>query len=328
MNIKKLIIVLIILVAIGGAGYKFFGAKIAGNVLSPEEAKATAEKFIKENLVQAGTEVAIKEVVEEGSLYKIVLSVGGQDYDSYISKDGAKFFPQVLNIKELESEKEKADAAAAAGTDTSAVAGSKVVAKSDKPAVELFVMAFCPYGVQAEGVMAPVFNLLKDKADIKVRFIASVTGDDINSVQSLHGPIEGIEDARQLCVAKNYGQETLWKYINSINKDCYPIYGDGDEVYKTCWQKAAKAAGINTAKIDSCVTDEGAALINAEKQAADQYGVSGSPTLVINGSKSNADRTPEGFKTAICEAFNNPPAECESVISSDAGATAPSGDCN
>ena len=296
-------------------------------IISPEEIKVMATSFINENLLQPGTEATIKEVSDENGMYKLKISLpggqdgNGQEVDSYVSKDGKKFFVSGLDVEEVKAKnqanKTPAEGEAQANTTTP---------KTDKPVVELFVMAFCPYGVQAEGVMAPVFDLLKDKADIKIRFIASVSGDDINNVQSLHGPIEGIEDARQLCVAKNYSQEILWKYITGINKDCYAIYRNGDDIYETCWKNAAKAAGVNAAKVENCVKSEGVALINAEDQAAKQYGVSGSPTLLINGVKSQAAWTPEGYKTAICGAFNNPPAECSEVLASTGAAA--SGGCN
>jgi predicted DsbA family dithiol-disulfide isomerase len=178
--------------------------------------------------------------------------------------------------------------------------------------------------VQAEAAMAPVVDLLGAKADIQVRFIASVSGDDINEVKSLHGAVEGIEDARQLCVAKNYSQETLWDYIGRINKDCYPVYRNGDDIYKTCWQKAAKDAGVSTGKLDACVAGEGVALIQKEDAAAKSNGVSGSPTLIINGVKYNGGRTPESYKQAICAGFATPPAECSETLSTD-GASADGG---
>jgi len=326
---KKIILsALVLSVIISGCS---LGNKNKMVVITPEAANELAGSFINENLLQPGTTATIKEVTEENGLYKVVVSLpggadgAGQEVDSYMSKDGKKFFVNGIDIAEVQAKNQanEADPNAAPADNGAAVT------KTDKPVVELFVMSFCPYGVQAEGVMAPVFDLLKDKADIKIRFIASIAGDDINNVQSLHGPVEGIEDARQLCVEKNHGKDVLWKYITNINKDCYPIYRNGDDVYKTCWQKAAKDAGItNTAKIDTCVKNEGVAMIGAEDQTAKQYGVTGSPTLVINGVKSNAARTPEGYKTAICAAFNNPPAECSETLVSADGAAAPSGGCN
>jgi len=43
--------------------------------------------------------------------------------------------------------------------------------KSDKPELKFFVMSFCPYGNQIEDVLRPVYDLLKDKADIIPHYI-------------------------------------------------------------------------------------------------------------------------------------------------------------
>jgi hypothetical protein len=288
-------------------------------VISLEEAKAKSLSFINSNLVQAGQEVTVKDAVEENGLYKIVINMSsGQEVITYITKDGGKFFPQVMDI--AETEKKIADQKASSTPETASTAP-----KSEKPKVELFVMGFCPYGVIAEQAMAPVYDLLKSKADININFIASVATDDINDVKSLHGTIEGIEDARQLCIEKNYSKDVLWKYVSEINEKCYPIYRQGDEAYATCWKTAAKNAGANASKIEACITKEGASLIKGEDVIAQGYGVSGSPTLIINGSKVNAARTPEGYKTAICGAFEKAPEECSKTLSSDG--TAATGGC-
>jgi len=47
-----------------------------------------------------------------------------------------------------------------------------------------------------------------------------------------------------------------------------------------------------------------------------QYGVRGSPTVVINGTTVSVDpRSPENFKQIICQAFNSPPEECSQTLS-------------
>jgi hypothetical protein len=296
------------------------------NILSLEDAKTKIVNFINNNLMQPGNQVSVKEITEEDGLYKVVVNTTqGQEITSYMTKDGSKFFPQVMDIAEIEKQAaERASQDQGTGTQTKTVAD---VTKAEKARAELFVMSFCPYGVIAETAMAPVIDLLGEKADIDVRFIASMPEgeDDINNVRSLHGPIEGIEDARQLCIAKNYDQDILWEYIGIINEKCYPIYRQGGDVYEECWTDAARGAGININTINSCVDGEGVELIKKEDKIAKQYGVTGSPTLIINGDKISAARNPEGYKTAICNGFTNPPEECEKVLSSE-GSSA-SGGC-
>lgn len=56
-------------------------------------------------------------------------------------------------------------------------------------------------------------------------------------------------------------------------------------------------------------------MMKAEESLAGQYGVSGSPTLIINGVLYNGARTADAYKQAICSAFNNAPAECSETLS-------------
>ncbi len=293
------------------------------SAISLDDAKKATADFINNYLMQPGSTVTVKEITEENGLYKAtVVLPDGSETTSYLSEDGATFFPQAMDI---------ADYAAKAKTQTdqqqAATAQSlNDIPKQDKAEAQLFVMGFCPYGVQAEQAMAPVVDLLGDKADIKIRYIVSVPGDDLAQVQSLHGTLEGYEDARQLCIAENYDTTTLWNYVKAIDNDCYPIYRNGDDAYEVCWKKAAVDAKINTAKIDSCVSNEGVGLIKAEDQNSQSNGVSGSPTLIINGVKYSGSRTPDAFKDAICAGFTNPPEECSQTLSTTAAAA--SGNCN
>ncbi|MFH1364935.1 MAG: hypothetical protein ABIH52_04780, partial [Candidatus Aenigmatarchaeota archaeon] len=56
------------------------------------------------------------------------------------------------------------------------------------------------------------------------------------------------------------------------------------------------------------------------RSRAGELGVTGSPTLVINGVRANVARNAESFKTAVCGAFNDAPGDCSTELSSDAAA--------
>jgi len=310
---KFLIMFLFVSLAASGCSLGGGGAK----VVSAEEAKKVAEDFINENLMQSGTKATIKEIVEENNLFKLTVSLpNDQEIVSYLSQDGEKFFPQVYDIQAVAKQAEEKAAAAAAAQEQAL----SEMPQTDRPVVELFVMSFCPYGVQAEEAMAPVVKILGAKADIKLRYIASLEGNDIKKVSSLHGPIEGLEDMRQLCAAKNYSQEKLWDYVMKIKADCYPVYSQGEAAYDKCWRQVAADTGLDAKKLDLCVSKEGAVLIKAEDQHSQENSVSGSPTLIINGQKVNPARTPEGYKQTICGAFNTAPEECGEVLAATAAA--------
>ena len=186
-------------------------------------------------------------------------------------------------------------------------------------------MAFCPYGIQAEAAMKPVVDLFGTNADIQVHFIANVGGTTPDSVQSLHGAVEAQEDLRQVCIMKYYDQKTLWKYIMPIDNNCSSLRSD-TTAYDTCWKNAATSAGINVSKIDACSTgSEGVNLLKADEALTTQYGISGSPTLLINGVTYNGERTADAYKAAICSGFTTQPSVCSQNLSSTAAAA--SGNC-
>jgi predicted DsbA family dithiol-disulfide isomerase len=237
-----------------------------------------------------------------------ISSAGGDSFASYhVTKDGKLFLPTAIDLTQKITE------------------GTQAINKTDKPEVNLFVMAFCPYGVQAENIMKPVVDLLGAKADIKVHFIVNVQGSTIDTVSSLHGASEAKEDARQVCIMKYYDQATYWKYLTDINTNCYPSYSDATKL-DACWKQAAQKFGIDTAKIETCAYgSEGLSLLKADEQLADQYGVSGSPTLIINGQVYSGSRTSDAFKEGICSAFTTAPSECSQALSTNS--TTASGNC-
>ncbi|MFH1822442.1 MAG: hypothetical protein ABH830_01960 [Patescibacteria group bacterium] len=272
--------------------------------IGPEEASAKAENFINNNLLQEGQKATVKEVTEEGGLYKVVVDIGsGQDVDSYITKDGKKFFPQVLDIEEIEGQNNQ-DTSAEPQPDINAV-------KSEKPVVELFVMSHCPYGTQIEKGMLPVIETLGDKIDFSLKFCS----------YAMHGETELKEELRQYCIQKNEPE----KFIAYLQ--CFLEAGDSEG----CVSKA----DINNSNLTSCISQTDSQykvtekfndqstwsggrypVFDVYKEDNSNYGVQGSPTLVINGGIVSSARDSVSLLNAICSAFNEQPAECSTQLSS------------
>lgn len=184
------------------------------------------------------------------------------------------------------------------------------VTKSDRPKVELFVMAYCPYGLQMEKAYLPAWNLLKNKADMDIKFVS----------YAMHGLKEVEENTRQYCIEQNQPA----KY------QAYLTCFTGKDDFKGCLAQS----GITEASLTSCVNatnNKFQTLVKYNDQTTwlsgrypvypidgdlnTKYGVEGSPTLVINGAQvEGVNRTADGVKKAICAAFNNPPAECGTTL--------------
>jgi len=282
------VLILLILIAVGLVVYlKNSNVK---KVLKPEEAKVVAEKFINENLVSASNKATVKSAVLEGDVYTIVLSVGGKDYTSYMTKYGEKFFESGIDMAKFAVENKAQNAAAASDTNTAAPVEN--APKTDKPKVELFVMTECPYGLQAEKGILPAFTALGNKIDAKIRFVHYF----------MHGDKEEQETYNQVCIR----DEQAAKYDSYLN--CYVIEGDS--------AKCVTQAGIDKAKMDSCVAAKAKDIYKVDSDLSNKYGVEGSPTLIINGVQSSAGRDAASYLAGICAAFTTKPAECSLKLSS------------
>jgi len=305
------IALIIILAAVVIFGSKLFGTTTStSSTLKPEEASLKAVKFINDNLVQPNTTASFVSVSDVQGVYNISVDYQGRNVSVYVTKDGSyMFLSSPLDITQNLPQ-----------TNQTSQQQPTETPKTAKPTVQLYVMAFCPYGIQAEQAMKPVVDLLGSKADIQVHFIASVSGTTPDTVQSLHGAVEAQEDLRQLCIMKYYDQKTYWNYMMAIDATCSGQRSD-TTVYDACWKSAAKNASIDTSKIDTCSKgSDGMGLISADASLSSANGVSGSPTLIINGVTYNGDRTPDAYKIGICAAFTTSPTECSQNLSATGSA--------
>jgi len=248
----------------------------------------------------------------DNGLCKFSLSINGQKYDSYISSDGQFLFPDTFNMKEAEEQKAKKKADQEDKTRPTV----QEMPKTDKPDVKLFVMAFCPYGNQAEDLMKPVNDLLGNQADINLNYViydhyaqrmGAKAEDYCLSTEekycSMHGIGELNQDVREICISK-YQPDKLWNFVEKINQKTNAHNVDDK------WITIARDLKIDIKKIINCQNNEAEQLLAEEKKLNEKYGVKGSPTLIINDTEYQGERSSEGYKQAICQAFVNPPQEC------------------
>lgn len=274
-----------------------FKGGVSGGTLSSQEAADKAVAYINTNLLQPGTTAKVDGVEESEDLYNIKLNIGGRVYDSYVTKDGRLLFPSAVDLEATVEEPSQ---------ETQQAQQTPELQKSDKPGVQLFVMSHCPFGTQAEKGMIPVVELLGDKIDFEVKFVN----------YAMHGEKEVKEQLNQHCIKTEQGD----KFLDYLK--CFLKAGDG----ASCLTEV----GIDKAKLESCTkkTDTEfkitenfenpsgsypAFLINDVENK--EYGVKGSPTLIINDKIVSSARSPAAFLATICGAFNEAPEECEQELS-------------
>jgi|GEM_PF-5790485 len=166
-------------------------------------------------------------------------------------------------------------------------------AGTDKPKVELFVMARCPFCQQAENGLLPVIDLLKGKIDFKIRLAHFM----------LHGEEEKKETYRQVCIR----EEQPEKYLDYLK--CFVKEGD----YATCLGEAE----VNTRELDECFFNRAEGYYAEDANLSEAYGIEGTPTLIINGVKTEfSDRSSANSMRLICSQLNKVPEECFHCLSS------------
>ena len=150
------------------------------------------------------------------------------------------------------------------------------IARMGKPTLELFVMSYCPFGVQAEEKIIPIVKQFGDKIDFKLRFIArekeSPSPQDITPFTSLHGYPEIAENIRQLLIAQEFPDQYL-DYVLCRGKKL-----------DQSWEVCAEKLGIDVARIQQLfdTPEVSEQLFRENIRRATELGINASPTILVD----------------------------------------------
>jgi len=298
------ILPIILIIILGTIGYFSFSSSRVKN-LNESAAKEKAVAFVNSYLMADGSKASIVEITKEYGLYKLKVDITSNIVESYMTRDGKLFFPQALNIDEINGQTGTGNNSAAAAP------SAEVSVKSDKPAIELFVMSHCPFGTQMEKGIIPAIEALGNSVDFKIKF---------NSY-AMHGEKELQEQLNQYCIMKQQ-PNLYYSYLK-----CFLAGGESEP--------CLTSAKIDKGNLSTCVesTDKEYKVMDNFKNKVDyqgtypsfnvfkadneKYNVGGSPTLIINGQEIAANRDAASLLTTICSAFNNAPDACKATLSSD-----------
>ena len=284
------------------AGLNIFGAS------NDQLAKKAIDYINSKGLAQSTA--SLVSVSEESGLVKIKIDIGGEQFDSYVTKDGKLLFPQVLKMEEDKS----------GTTDTTATTqpteeqiqqAIAEIQKTDNPMLEAYIVSRCPFGLQMQRMMADAVNSIPQLSQyIKVRYMGEVSG---NTITAMHGEAEAKENLRQICIRDEQASK-YWSYIACQMKS-------GDTA------GCEKSTGIDSAKLNACTSapSRGVAYAKEDFDLNAKYGVTGSPTLIL-GEKKVAEfnfggRTSDAIKTIVCAAFNSQPSFCSQPLNTPQAAS-------
>ena len=322
-NFWKILSFVLIIVLVGNIYLTSTGKVVLPFQPSANEVGKKVVDYMNNNMFEPETSASLVSVNDMGSYYEIIVNYMGWQFPVYASKDGKVMFLRAINLVESQQTQ--------ARTQASIQQAPQEIPKRDRPDVKVFIMSYCPYGIQAVKALLPVMKLLDGKADITIHYVDYI----------MHGEKEVYENLREYCIQKDQ-KGKFYDYML-----CFVQSGD--------YQKCLNEAKVDVEKLNVCMneTDQKYNVTKyyqdrdtwyggryppflVEKDLNDKYNVRGSPTIIINDKEVRLNRSPEAFKQAICQAFINPPEECKQALSTEvaspgigslSGGTASSGSC-
>jgi len=295
-SINPIIIAAIVLIT-AFFGYKYYKADKINRLK-----KDILPKALKKAINNDQTEFTIGEVKEVSGVYEFTLTVNGQKYTSYLSKDGKLLFPSVVKIETTPT--------TTPGQKTTNTEQKKLtcndIKKSKTANLTAYVVSQCPYGLQMQRVFKTAISEQPElEKYLTVKYIGAVEN---GKITSMHEDAEAQENLRQICIREE--QPTLyWPYVS-----CYMQEGKTDECLAT--------SGVDTSGLTKCTTDKNKGLKYAEKDfaQANKFNVSGSPTLISNNSQAVSEfdfggRVANSLQDIVCCGSQTKPGFCENKIS-------------
>lgn len=309
-NWKVIIIALIIASFI----LSYSGGLKSFNLYEPKETKVLkAVDYINKNLLQGATATA-EGITEESGVYKFILKIGEEKYDTYLTKDGRLLFPEGIEIVATQKTTETT-------TEVTQKKTCEEITKKETPVLEAFVVSHCPFGLQMQRVLNEIVKNIPQLAQyIRVEYMGEVVDGKILSMHDNNTPggAEGTENLRQICLREEQ-PDKYWPYI-----DCYIKEGKSDE--------CLVSSKIDVSKLTSCMNDTSKGIVYAQKdfEREKKFNVTGSPTLILNDEGVSefdfGGRTAEAVKTVLCCGFENQPSFCQTKLTTNQAAASFSAD--
>lgn len=298
---KKKLYILLTIIIIGAIAIPLLYGK---NNLNKFKTKVIPDS-IKQVINNPQTKFTVGQVKETSGVYEFELTIGegenSQKYTSYISKDGKILFTSGIILK-------KEDKPSPTPTPAKKTSCNDLN-KTDKPSLTAFVVANCPFGIQMQRLYNKAITELPELANnLKIKYIGSVEN---GKITAMHGEEEAQENLRQICIREEQSAK-YWPYVS-----CY-MKAEGQS------ESCLAQAGVDQAVLGACTTDStrGLKYAQADFDLANKFGVSGSPTLILNNKETVSEfdfggRIADAVKQIVCCGSKTKLAFCNKTLSKD-----------
>jgi len=324
------VLTIVFLAAFLISAYFNFTGKFIFTFQNPQEIGKKVIDYINARFVRPGTSASLKDVKFDSNLglYVVTTEYQGNEIPVYVSSNGRYLIAGYVYIFDLGEtttpSQQTSQSASRQSKDLEALVNqtiielAKRIPKRDVPDLKLFVMSYCPFGLQAERALLPVMKLLGNKANISIHFV----------YYAMHEDKEVYENLRQYCIQKEQKEKFYDYLLCFVQSGDYSKCLDEAKIDKTslerCMDKVDKEYNVSGKLKDKSTWYCGPIgcypPFDVELELNKKYNVGGSPTLIINDIVVEEFgysyvRSPEFLKRVICISFNNPPKECDEKLS-------------
>lgn len=283
------VLVVLLLISVFTQGFSFGDntGVTSGEEIGLDAAETLVQNYVNTNLLPDPFTAGLVSSEELGDLYKVTLSVNGQEIDSYITKNGELFFPQGLEVE---------NAVDTTGTDTNLDAVERIDVSVDDDAMKgdanapITIVEFsdyeCPFcgKFYSETYSSIVENYI-DTGIAKLVFR--------DFPLSFHPQAEGAAIAAE-CAGEQ------GEYFGMHDK----LFENQEDLGEELYLAAAEELGLDVDEFTTCLVDPViAAEVAADAAEGSEYGVSGTPAFFINGELISGAQPYEAFVAAMDRAL-------------------------
>ena len=282
------VLVVLLLVSVFTQGFSFGdNAATPGEEIGLTAAELLVQDYVNTNLLPDPFTAGLVSSEELGDLYKVTLTVNGQEIDSYITKSGDLFFPQGLEIDGTIDN---------TGTGAELEAVDRVEVSTDDDAVKgdvnapVTIVEFsdyeCPFcgKFYAETYSLIVENYI-DTGIVKLAFR--------DFPLSFHPQAEGAAIAAECA-----GEQDAYFAMHDL------LFENQAALSEELYLALAEDLALDVDEFTTCLADPAiAAEVAADQADGTAYGVSGTPGFFINGELISGAQPYEVFVAAIDRAL-------------------------
>jgi len=286
--IMTIVLIILLVVSIFTSGFWVMGSK-SGNAISLQDASAKAVSYVN-NMLQGKGSARVSDIQDTGSLYRLKMDIAGQNYDSYMTRDGKLLFPTSLDltIPIQPVDNIQPNTQPTNNVDVS-VDDDPSIGPADAPITIIEFSDFqCPFCNRVQPTIKQILTTYGNKVRLVYRDFP------LSFHQNAQKAAEASECVHEQDTANNDANYTLfWKYHDILFQNQDSLDTDNLKQY-------AIDIGLDSTTFNACL-DSGKYRSEVQKDTADgsNAGVSGTPAFFVNGQLVSGAQPFSAFKTII-----------------------------